>query len=272
MISVILVQHNRGALTLQAIRSLQAHHQGGYEVLMVDNASNDGSLELLQREARGIRILPSPTNDGFGAANNRAAQQAAGDILLFLNNDTICVEPFLQQAEAAFGSEPSMGVLGPRLVNEDRSFQLSAGTLPSIWRESVDKVLHGAARRRVGLVTKALEGSFSSRRTVGWVTGAALFIRRELFERVGGYDESMFMYFEDKDLCARCWRAGMRVVYEPRLEIVHLKGGSSSGPMPPLLQNAYRASQVHYYRTHRPRHERLLLNAYLRVRGRTPHV
>ena len=230
------------------------------------------SLELLEREARGIRIIRNRSNTGFGAANNRAAKEARGDILLFLNNDTICIHGVLPGVEAVFRGDPSVGVLGPRLLNEDRTFQLSAGALPTFWREIADKAVHAAGRRGIGLVVDPVTKSFSRRRTVGWVTGAALFIRKELFERAGAFDESMFMYFEDKDLCARCWRAGSTVVYDPHFEVIHLKGGSSPASLSPFLGNAYRASQVRYYRVHRPVHERLLLNVYLHLRGRYPHA
>jgi hypothetical protein len=267
MISVIFVQHNNGRLTLDAIESLRKHHTESYEILVVDNASTDGSAELVRKER--MTLMESP-NRGFGAANNLAAHRASGEILLFLNNDTLCTSEYLQGVEQVFASDRGMGVLGPRLNFRDGTFQLSAGRLPTFWREIGEKVLYAAERKDVRAVRKRSEANFSRRRDVGWVTGAALFIRKGLFYRLGGFDEKMFMYFEDKDLCARVWRSGNRVVFDPSFSTVHLKGGSSPQGMGGRLKREYRKSQILYYAAHRPAIERHLLRAYLGLTGRYP--
>jgi hypothetical protein len=269
MISVVLVQHNNGRMTLDAITSLRRHHADGFEVLVVDNASTDGSASLLRQEGERLRLVESP-NRGFGAANNLAAADAKGDILLFLNNDTLCTGEYLSGVEKEFFAAPGMGVLGPRLNNRDGTLQLSAGRLPTFWGEIGEKLIYAAERRRARQVLTAAERFFSHRRQVGWVTGAALFIRRELFRRLGGFDQRMFMYFEDKDLCARAGTLGAQIIFDPRFAMIHLKGGSSPGGMTPPLKNEYRKSQLRYYSVHRPVYEQALLKAYLRMTGRTP--
>jgi hypothetical protein len=271
MISVILVQYNNAALTLQAVHTLRQHHDHGFEILVVDNASTDGSRERVREISRDAVIIENRENIGYGAANNIAASRAHGDILFFLNNDTISTRGYLEAAEQEFEAEPTIGILGPRLLNEDGTFQLSAGWLPSFSREIVEKFLYGAIRKDLRIVQRSVETFFLRRRDVGWVTGAALFIRKGIFDRIGGFDEGMFMYFEDKDICARVWEAGMRVVYDPLLSLVHLKGGSSPDSLSPFLRNVYRSSQRRYYQVHRPTYEKVLLNVYLRMTGPMPH-
>jgi GT2 family glycosyltransferase len=108
---------------------------------------------------------------------------------------------------------------------------------------------------------------FSKRRRVGWVTGAALVMRTSLFESAGRFDEEMFMYYEDKDICARAWSSGFEVVYDPSCSLIHLKGGSSPEDLSPFLRSVYRASQRRYYAKHRPAYEQKLLDWYQHMHG-----
>lgn len=270
MISVIIVQHDNAELTVQAIRTMRQHHRGGFEIIVVDNGSGSDARALLQKHSAGVHTIASPTNIGFGAANNLGAREAKGDILLFLNNDTLFTGPILAEAERAFSKDRSLGVLGPRLLNPDGTFQLSAGHLPSFWREIADKAISAGIRRRIPLLLSRLDRRFACRQTVGWVTGAALFIRKEDFLRLGLFDESMFMYFEDKDICQRAHASRLSVVYEPALSLVHIKGGSSPAAVKQVLAKVYRESQLSYYAKHRPVHEQVLLKAYLLLTRRYP--
>jgi len=262
MISVILVQHNELQLTWNAIGSLVSTQDRSFEIIVVDNASEGFEPERLRRDYPTVRIMLNGENEGFGRANNRAAALATGDILLFLNTDTECRQPFFSHVEKRFSADPGLGILGPRMSNPDGSFQLSAGNLPSFGREILDKGVSRLIRRRGSKVNTLLERRYSEPRYAGWVTGAALFIRGELFRKLGGFDPGMFMYFEDKDLCKRARDAGFRVEFDPSFSVVHLKGGSSSTSLSPFLAGAYRTSQKRYYALHRPAWERALLAAY----------
>jgi GT2 family glycosyltransferase len=247
MISIILVQYNNGALTLDAVRTLRAHSFSPHEIIVVDNASTDDSLQLVRKNLQDITVIANTENRGFGGANDLAARQARGQILLFLNNDTICQKDILTPAEGAFARDEAMGVLGPAITYPDGSFQLSAGWLPSFWREIVEKVLYGCLRANVPGVARLAQSLFRSRRPVGWVSGAALFIRKSLYERIGRFDPAMFMYFEDKDICARAWSEGMSVIFDPTITLTHIKGGSSPEHLSPRLKKIYRRSQIRYY-------------------------
>lgn len=265
MISIVIVQHSKGDLTARAIATLRMHTTFPHEITVVDNGSPDGSADRVSRECQGISLIRLDANAGFGAANNAGVRASKGDLLLFLNNDTESIEDPLTPVAARFEAEPGIGVLGPRLVNQDRSFQLSAGHLPSFLSEIGDKFLYNAVDREIPGARAMASALFGRERRVGWVTGAALFIRRRLFEALGGFDERFFMYFEDKDLCSRAIAAGAHVLYCPSPALVHLRGGSSTAGRSAYLQRAYRESQMLYYQKHRPAAEQALLKLYLKV-------
>jgi GT2 family glycosyltransferase len=267
MTSVILVQYNNASLTLEAIRSFRKHHPLTHEIIVVDNASTDGSAETIARELPGVMLIRNSRNVGFGKANNIAADRATGEFLLFLNNDTITRSEFLTQIEGYFQKDPSLAIIGPGMVFEDGSFQLSAGLAVSFWGEIAEKLRYSAEAR--GLFFRRIYARrFNVPQDVGWVTGAALCIRRQVFREVSGFDESIFMYFEDKDLCARVMKNGYRVHYLPGTSIVHLKGRSSAGSL--LALTEYRKSQIAYYEKHRPGYERVLLKMYLFIARKHP--
>jgi hypothetical protein len=205
-------------------------------------------------------------NGGFSRGNNVGATHAAGDVLLFLNNDTLIESDFVTPILRRFDESPRVGVVGPRLLNVDGSFQLSAGRSPTFLREVFDSKVAAAINSGDQAAMRAQERRFARPTPVEWVTGAALAIRRDVFREVGGFDEAFFMYFEDKDLCARVRAAGFEVWFEPASGIKHLRGGSAN----PRTAQMYRASQVHYYRRHRPWLEQQLLAAYLHLSGKYP--
>ena len=270
MTSVIIVQHNRSDLTREALRSLAGHLVSTHEVFVVDNLSTDRH-EPITKDYPFVTLIRNETNCGFAKANNQAAGRATGDILLFLNNDTILRSDVVTPVERMFADHPEVGIIGPKLLNADGSFQISSGPLPTFWSEIGDKILYGSVRKRIHLALTYAERRHSTTQRVGWVTGAALFIRRTLFMNLGGFDERMFMYFEDKDLCLRAWQEGFSVLYYPEVSLIHLKGGSGNIADLRRLKTAYRESQVLYYRTHRPRYEQLLLGVYLGLTGKNLH-
>lgn len=264
--SIIVLQYNHAELTRQCLASLLAHVDRRHQVILVDNNSTDPQAREMGGEFPGVTFVACQENGGFSRGNNAGAVHATGDILLFLNNDTLLQSDFVAPILRRFDESPQAGIVGPRLLNGDESFQLSAGRLPTFGREMIDKAIAAATEGSSRAVARIVEGWFARARTVGWVTGAALAIRRDVFVRVGGFEESFFMFFEDKDLCARVQNAGFEVWYDPASELRHLRGGSANS----RTAMAYRASQVIYYGRHRSRLEQRLLAAYLRLTGKHP--
>lgn len=217
-VSVILVLFNQAALTLACLESLARRDGPRIEVLIVDNRSTDETSALLQR-VDGARVLPQAENLGFLRAVNLAAAQARAPALLLLNNDAE-IEPdaILRGLEAL--SPERIGAVGGRIVLPEGRLQ-EAGSI--VWR---DGACQGYARGRPPDAPEAMV-----RRTVDYCSGAFLLIKRNLWERLGGFDERFApAYYEETDFCLRLWAEGFAVLFEPEVLVRHLEFGSMTAP------------------------------------------
>ncbi len=270
MLSIIIVQHNNQNLTIQAIESIKTNLRKDYEVIVVDNCSNDNDPNILKELFPEIKLIINKENLGFGKANNTGTKTANGEILFFLNNDTIIKSDFVRHIEYYFQNDPSIGIIGPKLLNGDFSLQLSHDNLPSFVNEFVTKFSSKLFYQNFDPIVKIKSKKYSVRKNVGFVTGAALFIRKNLFIDLGGFDEQMFMYFEDADLCMRVKDSGYKILFIPEVEIIHLRGASWHNDNFDSLKNHYRKSQLLYYSKHRSSFENLLLKYFLLLSGKYP--
>ncbi len=266
MLSVILVQYNNAGLTKRAIESFTSTIGAPHEIILVDNGSDELNATGELRGMKNVRLIPSDENLGFGKANNLAVRHAKGDILLFLNNDTMTTMDFVSPILREFGNDPTLGAAGPHLHNPDGSFQLSGGDLPTFMVEVRDKVLYGMVDRKIASAVRFAERRSFGKRNVEWITGAAFFVRTELFKRLDGFDERFFMFFEDKDLCHRIRDAGFSIRTVPEVFVVHLRGGSGTRKSE-RIRAIYRQSQKAYYEKHRTALERFLLRLYWYLAG-----
>jgi len=268
MVSIILVNFNGVQYLRRCIQSLvDKTREASFEIILVDNASTDGSRDLVRKECPSVRLIESDVNLGFSAGNNLGVRHAKGSKFLFLNTDTYLLEDSVSVLAKFLDDTTHVGIVGPRLVFEDGSFQFSAGRLPNVCVEFVDKIRYSADRywhRALAPINEAIASGTSE---VGWVTGACMMIRREVFEKVNGFDEHIFMYYEDKDLCKRVRDAGWKVSYHPQTRVAHLLGGSSAGKSSDVNKR-YRESQMHYYRKHLSTFQQWWLKLYLRSTGK----
>ncbi|HHE71027.1 MAG TPA: glycosyltransferase family 2 protein, partial [Chloroflexi bacterium] len=230
-LSVIIVSWNVRELLLQAIDSLKATWQGprqDLEIIVVDNASTDGTPEMLRSSAQDVRLLINRENRGFAAANNQGLAIARGQYILLLNSDTLVRPQALRRLVAYLETHPDTGLVGPRLLNEDGSIQPSRRrfpTLPILFLEST--WLEGLLPRKALALYYVEDRPDDMPQDVDWVTGAAMLVRRETIDEVGPLDEGFFMYSEELDWCRRIRGAGWRIAYEPAAEVVHYGGKSS---------------------------------------------
>lgn len=268
MISVIIVQYNNSRLTHTAIKSFRKYHVYNYEIILVDNGSTEQSAVEFAKDIPNLKLICLDKNLGFGKANNLAVQKSLGDILLFLNNDTVTTSEFLSKIETEFSKDSSIGIIGPKVFNPDGSLQLSHGNLPSVLIEFADKLLYSLFDKKNKLLLNYIKKKYTKKELTGWVTGAALFITKKLFLELNGFDESFFMYFEDKDLCKRVNDSGKKVVFFPESSLIHLRGASLNEPNKEFLKKKYRESQLIYYKKHKTNFEQILLRAYLRISGK----
>jgi GT2 family glycosyltransferase len=258
-LSIVIVSYNARADLEGCLRSLVSHGPGvKHEIVVVDNASRDDTVETLRARWPSIRLVEAGGNLGFSRANNIGIRQSSGELVLLLNGDTLVPSGAIDALVAVLDRRPDVAVVGPRLVDARGRAELSFGPMISPFNELRQKL---RARGSVERLT-------STEREVDWVSGACLLVRRADAEAVGLLDERFFMYTEDVDFCAAVRARGRRVLFAPSAEVVHLRGRSRQ-TAPRAAEAAYRRSQLAFYEKHHPRWAPVL-RAYLRLRRRLP--
>lgn len=222
-LSVVIVNWNTRQLLRDCLEALQADPASSqWEVLVVDNASADGSAAMVQTCFPQVQLLVSPENLGFSRANNLALEKARGEYLLLLNSDTRVERGALGALVDFVEGHPRIGAAGPMLLNADGSLQLSCGIVPSLRAEIAHKLL----LHRLFPFFKLAGWDHGSARSVGWVSGACLLIRRQALEEVGPLDPAIYMCCEDLEWCLRLSKGGWQIFYYPFSRVIHLEGQS----------------------------------------------
>ncbi len=254
-VSIIIVSFNTNHLTKQCLLSLVPGIENFQaEIIVVDNCSNDGSQAMIRSDFPNVRLLELAQNIGFGPANNRGAAVAQGEFLLLLNSDTV-VHPGAIAGLMEFASQhPEVVAVGPRLLNGDGTLQKGCWRFPSLIRLAGDSVGLWRLLRRPG---NYLTSEYEETHPVDFIIGACMLIRREAFEKAGGFDENFFMYAEETDLCRRLEAQGGQTYYYPHSRVTHLGGGSQVSPGCRSAQ--FQTSQELYYKKY---YGRLGLAAY----------
>jgi GT2 family glycosyltransferase len=229
-LSIIIVSYNTSEITEECLRRVTAHSTGiDLEILVVDNASTDGSPEMVRREFPEVKLIVSKNNLGFAGGNNLGIQRARGRYLLLLNSDAYLLPGVLATTLSFMDKTPDCGVLGVKLIGEDSEMQPCARKLPTPWLKLL--VISGiAAKFPKSRFWGGADHSWwdhDAPREVGWVPGAYFLVRREVVAAIGGMDERYFLYFEETDYCLQAMRAGWRVMIFPEVSVIHLGGESS---------------------------------------------
>jgi len=260
-ISIILVNYNGADVLIDCLNSLEKFiPRDNCEIIIVDNNSQDKSVDILNDKYPHIKLIKLPKNVGFGAGNNAGAKVAKGEFLFLLNTDTILESNILAHLIELMSENSDVGIIGPKLLFPDGSFQISFSPEISIKGEFAARKLHKNAENENKL--HIIEQDFQDIQEVDIVVGAAFFIRADLFNLLGGFDEKFFMYFEESDLCQRVRTKGYKVLYTPHVSLIHIRGYSVN-KISNKMAVEYRRSQIYYYHKHRPMWEILLLRIYL---------
>ena len=268
-LSIIIVSYNSAAHLEECLRSLtDPPPQTDHEIVVVDNASTDGTAEYLRTRWSGIRLIEAGANIGFARANNLGIRQTFGDLVLLLNPDTMAPAGALDRLVQALEAEPAAAIAGPRLVDAKGRAELSFGPMISPLSELRQKILVKGHQYRLPVLSGFVERLTAATKYVDWVSGACLLIRRPDLDAAGLFDERFFMYTEDVDLCASVRASGRRVLFVATVRIVHARGASAQSA-PAAVEKAYRRSQIAFYEKHHPGWVPLL-KAYLKIRGRLP--
>lgn len=255
-LSVIIVSYQTCALTLRAIGAALDQQGCGFEVIVVDNASGDGTAAAIARRFPQVRLLAQADNLGFARANNLAVRAARGRFVLLLNPDTVALPGAFAEITGFAGLWPRAMIWGGRVVGTDgRTNPRSCARRPTLWSVTARAAGLGALWPGVPFFNaEAMPGwARDEMRHVDIVIGCFLLIRREDWHRLGGFDPAYFMYGEDADLCLRAARLGARPAITPRATILHEEGASQ--PRAPreaqLLAARIRLLRAHLPRLHR---------------------
>jgi GT2 family glycosyltransferase len=230
-LSIIIVNWNSAEFLRQCLRTIHVSRRDiQFEVIVIDNASFDGSGQLLENEFPEATFLQSTANLGFASANNAAFEHASGRNILFLNPDTQILGPALENMVAALDSTSTAGIVGCKLLNSDGSVQTSCvQRFPTIYNQLLDAELLRMMFPSAKIWgTGPLVQETDLPVTVEVVSGACLMIKSALFEKVGRFTSAYFMYGEDADLCYKVKQAGWSIEYIGSAQVIH-HGGRSSG-------------------------------------------
>ena len=250
-LAVVVVNYNTREHLRACLSSVLA--EAPSEVIVVDNASSDGSAEMVRGEFPLVKLHANTNNSGYGAAANQGIAACRVKYALLLNSDTRLQPGALAALSRYLDLHPRAAVVGPRLLNPDGTLQPSC--FPFLTPLNV-LVLNTALGKLVRFLPAVREHFLPAwtqddARAVPWVKGAALAIRREAFAAVGGFEESYFMYAEELDLCYRLRAAGWEMHFAPVTAVIHVEGASTMQLRPEMLSRLF-ASIQHFYRRHYP--------------------
>jgi GT2 family glycosyltransferase len=263
-VAIVIVSYNTKNDLENCLQSLHDHPpRATHEIVVVDNASRDGSVDAVRARWPAVTVVPLNSNVGFASANNVGIRQTQSEMILLLNSDTIVPAGAIDRLIAAMHELPGASVVGPKIVDGSGQPELSYGRMMTPFAELQQKrLVRRASPSKLAAMT-------SKTRPVDWVTAACLLVRRRDAEAAGLLDERYFMYCEDVDFCAAVRANGGTVYFTPVAQIVHLRGRSWR-TNPEATADSYRRSQLAFYRKHHPFWVPLL-KVYLGLRGKLPH-
>lgn len=230
-LSIIIVNYNVKEFIQNLLHSIEKASQNiTKEIIIIDNASDDGSVEFIQEKFPDVKLIVNKKNLGFGKANNIGLKEAKGEFILLLNPDTLVAEDTFDKMIDFFKTEPKVGLAGCKILNPDGTLQLACRrSFPGPWTSFTKVAGLSTLFPKSKLFAKYNLTYLDENQTyeVDAISGSFMMMRREVFEKVGGFDEQFFMYGEDLDFCYRVQKAGYKVFYVHTTKIIHYKGEST---------------------------------------------
>lgn len=265
-LSIITLNFKKPQLTLTCVASLYKQYQkqfekNEFELIVVDNLSGDDSVPVIKKgieknKYKNVTLYPNSENAGFGRGCNFGATKAKGEYLLFLNNDTQVLDAGFIGMTEFLESRPHVGILGGRMENENRTPQASAGKFYTFF----NAILMIFSMQRLGL----LYGSPKKIEKVDWVSGGCMMVRSNVFEKIGGFDGEIFMYFEDVELCFRAKKIGSLTYYYPHVTTLHMGQGSSNRTF--AVVHIYEGL-MYFYKKHMPLWQTNVIKLLLKLKA-----
>jgi len=230
-LSIIIVNYNTADMLVRCLQSIHLQPFNNLEVIVVDNASQDNSLEMAKGAFPWAKVIENKQNLGFAKANNQALKISNGNYIYFLNPDTELKKGVFNSIIAFMKSNPEVGLAGTRIVNSDGSPQ-----------SSIERHYPGERHSKGEL--------FGLKGDIAWVLGASMIARRIVLRDVGGFDERFFIYGDDLDLCLSVRRAGWSIGYIPNAVVVHWGGASEKDTLPVELWKKKLDAEFLFYKKH----------------------
>jgi N-acetylglucosaminyl-diphospho-decaprenol L-rhamnosyltransferase len=248
LVTVVVVSFNTRELLGRCLEALRNDGYPSLQTIVVDNASSDGSPEMVSERFPEVELLRLEENIGFGAANNVAFAHAKGEFVLLVNSDAFLAPGAVTEMLDVAARHEDVGVTGPRLLNPDGSLQRSAWPFPNAWRMLVEAVGLHRLLRQMGWFEDLGTWNHEQERSVDFLVGACLLIRRDALNQIGGFDETFWMYGEEADLQYRLHARGLRTMLAPRAVVTHI--GSASAPGQTLRMQRFYSGQFRFLRKH----------------------
>ena len=263
-LSIIIVNWNVKALLAKCLDSiLQGSDDLSLEIIVVDSASTDGSVSMIQAQYPTVRVMAQQENIGFTRGNNLALAVAQGRYVLLLNPDTEIIGNMLQQMIAYLEAHPTVGIVGPHTLNTDGTTQSSRRRFPQVWTAFLESTWLQPLAPKAWLDRYYINDS-PDRATleVDWVQGHALMARRAVYDQIGGLDDGYVMFYEELDWCKRAKSAGWQVVYVGDAQVIH-HGGKSTEQASARKHILFNQSKIRYFRKHHGIVVAVLLRGFL---------
>jgi GT2 family glycosyltransferase len=271
-ISVIIVSYNTVGILEDCLVSLfadlkKSHLHRDVEVIVIDNASTDQTPQMVPKKFPDVIFVRNRKNVGFAFANNQAIGLSKGSHVLLLNSDTIVRPESMQKLMNELEQDLSIGVIGPKLLNEDETLQYSFGYFPSLFRITAWMLflddIPGFSQVFSSYHIES-EAFYSKRRRVDWVTGACMLVSKEAISSAGILDDDIFMYGEEVEWCYRIKKSGYSVEYIPEVEIIHLKGGSAEKASIAGIAEEF-SFILYFFKKHKPSWQMHLIKGILQA-------
>jgi N-acetylglucosaminyl-diphospho-decaprenol L-rhamnosyltransferase len=273
-LSCIIVNYKNSGPLKDCLASLYQTVQGlEFEVIIVDNSENDPGLQPLKELYPKAQFISNSSNVGFSKANNQAGKIGQGNVLIFLNPDTILPDQSINSMYRYFRSHTETGALGPKVVNPDGSLQYSCRRYPTLWtglfnRYSILSQLFPGNR----FTSQYLMRDFDHNeiRPVDWLSGCCLMVSKSTFDISHGFDENYFLFNEDVDLCRTINQAGKEVIYFPEAKVIHQVSTSNSKTTARVIIQRH-LGMMHYFKKHHGGNllTRGVINFFISLRGVT---
>lgn len=224
MLSIIILNYKSSKLVKYQLKKLTTYNFSfDVEIIVADNNSHD-NIETILKEFPGVVFVDNKKNIGFCAGNNRAISHSKGDYILILNPDIRIEQSSIEKLYLTLKSNENMGLIGPRLINADGSTQETSFAFPNIYYPLFRRTPFGKTKTGQRWLNKFLLKNIDRNKNleVDWLQGACFMIKKEIFNKIKGYDEKIFMYLDDMDICRRVWEIEKSVYYMGEVSAIHL--------------------------------------------------